>query len=298
MDGKQPIAGTLVRDHAETICPICRALVDEVRIRYRGIPIWRCALCDFCFALVDKVKTDDDLRGLYEELYSCSPEYIELLTQAEREGQHHRLAFAERVFFRLLPRPVGQGRLLDVGCGAGKFMKTAARHGWHVEGVEISPAAASIGQQAGLKIFCGDLASFARKCPEARFDVVTAFEVLEHLPDPLGFLHQVRQVLAPLGYLFLSVPNLRDPFIFFDPRPETWPPVHLNFFSRKALRKALMTAGWQPLAVKTNWLPRPTMRQVIRNRLVRAVLRPPLICLRAFGLFEGNQIAALATPAG
>ncbi|MDW8078663.1 MAG: class I SAM-dependent methyltransferase [Thermoguttaceae bacterium] len=296
MEGPQLVAQPLSKDASPVSCPICRAIVKTVRVCYRSIPIWNCQACDYCFATVDEIPGHGNLKDLYEKLYSSSQEYLELLEQASKDGRPDRLGFAEKVFFRLFPLPIGKGRLLEVGCGAGRFLRLAGRKSWHAEGVEISAVAAAVGQRSGVRIFCGDLAAYASHHPERRFDMVTAFEVLEHVPDPVQFLRVLRGVLEPSGYLFLSVPNLNDPFVFLDPRPETWPPVHLHFFSRKALRKVLTLAGFRPVVVKANWVPRATMRQVIRSRVSRALLRPPLICLRFLRLIDGNQIVALAAP--
>jgi hypothetical protein len=94
-----------------------------------------------------------------------------------------------------------------------------------------------------------------------------------------------------------SVPNARDPFIFLDPRPETRPPVHVNFFTRRACRRVLKEAGLEPIAIRSNFLPIGTLRQLIRSRFLRAVLRPVLAILALCRLIEGHQIVALAKRA-
>jgi SAM-dependent methyltransferase len=130
------------------------------------------------------------------------------------------------------------GRLLDVGCASGSFLEEAAAYGWEVTGVEPSREHFEIAREklAGKgTLICNTLqeAGLAR----SSFDVLTLWDVLEHVPDPGGFMARCASFLRPGGYLFLNVPDL-------DSLParllrERWPlflPEHLNYFNRSSLR--------------------------------------------------------------
>lgn len=97
------------------------------------------------------------------------------------------------------------GRLLDVGCATGKFMALALRAGWDAEGVDVAPFAAEVARKKGLKVHLGTIESLA--LPPESFDVVTAFDVLEHVPDIRSFLKAIHAVLKPGGKLILLSPN-------------------------------------------------------------------------------------------
>lgn len=275
-------------------CPICGHTSRYIWLTHGAYRIWHCRRCSFCFAPVGECAGSEAPQELYEKLYQNSEEYRAILSEARRTDRFHRLAFAERFFFRVFPKPIGRGQLVDVGCGAGRFLQIAGRYGWQVQGIEPAPTAAREGNALGLPIFEGEVKQFVHDFPQARFDVVTAFEVVEHTADPVDFLRQLRGLARPGGYVLVSAPNLRDPFLRFAPRPECWPPIHVNFFSRQALRHALVASGLEPMAVVTNLVPLPTLRQVVRSRLCRAVLKPGLFVLGLLGLIEGHQIAALA----
>lgn len=98
------------------------------------------------------------------------------------------------------------GRLLDVGCATGIFLDGMRRLGWQVEGVELMSAAANYAQQRfGLPVFCGQLeeAHFS----DQSFDVVTLWDVLEHVHEPRPLLAEIARLLRPRGLLVLSLPN-------------------------------------------------------------------------------------------
>jgi SAM-dependent methyltransferase len=95
------------------------------------------------------------------------------------------------------------GRLLEIGSGYGLFLAAARTAGWQVRGVELSRTGAEHAGTAGqLDVFCGQLA----QAPLDPADVVCFWDTLEHVPDPLVFLREVRLRMAPGGVFALSVP--------------------------------------------------------------------------------------------
>ncbi|MBA3531641.1 MAG: class I SAM-dependent methyltransferase [Ardenticatenales bacterium] len=138
------------------------------------------------------------------------------------------------------------GRLLDVGCATGIFLDGMRRLGWQVVGVEPSSSAARYARERfGLPIFKGRLeeTSFAT----GAFDVITLWDVLEHIHDPQQTLDEVARLLKPGGLLVFSVPN-----------PDSleaqglgcywagWDlPRHLNLFRLPHLRQHLALRGLQ-----------------------------------------------------
>lgn len=98
------------------------------------------------------------------------------------------------------------GRLLDVGCATGSFLVAMQQRGWQVQGVEpVAHAAAQARQVFSLEVFVGLLEEAAY--PDATFDVVTLWDVLEHVADVRATLSEVARILKPGGLLAFSVPN-------------------------------------------------------------------------------------------
>ena len=106
---------------------------------------------------------------------------------------------------RLLKKTADEIRLIDVGCSRGDFVAAAAQLGIHAEGVEPAPQIAAAARAAGLTVHQGLLEE--QRFPAASFDVVTLFEVIEHLPAPMALLHECHRILRPNGILIASTGN-------------------------------------------------------------------------------------------
>jgi len=141
------------------------------------------------------------------------------------------------------------GRLLDYGCGGGFFLSAAAQRGWEPYGLEpLAGHAIYARARSGAKVVADTLRKDT--FPSEFFDVVTAFQVFEHLPDPSGELAKLRRTLKQDGLLLIEVPNI-----------ETWTvrvmgshhrhfvPDHLYFFSPRTLRALVVQQGFEPLVL-------------------------------------------------
>jgi SAM-dependent methyltransferase len=106
---------------------------------------------------------------------------------------------------RLLGKPAGECRLVDVGCSRGDFVAFAQDAGFAAEGVEPAPHIAAAARAAGRNVRTGLLEDQAYRA--ATFDCVTLFEVIEHLPAPRALFAECRRILRPGGVLLLSTGN-------------------------------------------------------------------------------------------
>jgi 2-polyprenyl-3-methyl-5-hydroxy-6-metoxy-1,4-benzoquinol methylase len=153
----------------------------------------------------------------------------------------------------------GQARLLDVGCGGGKFLERMQLQGWRVTGLDLSAAMVErIRSQLRLPALVGQLPH--PELTSARFELVTMWQSLEHLPQPLDALTEAHRLLAPGGRLMVSIPNIESgPFRWFGP---AWYgvelPRHLIHFNPATLRRMLQAAGFTVERVrmipKSDWL--------------------------------------------
>lgn len=130
------------------------------------------------------------------------------------------------------------GKLLDAGCASGVLLSCAADAGWNVTGVEPSEVLAAKAKESlngRGEIICATLQDAG--LPESSFDVLTLWDVLEHVREPVPFLQTCVSLIKPGGYLIANVPDIQS-------RParllgERWPLLlaeHLNYFDRNTLK--------------------------------------------------------------
>jgi len=145
----------------------------------------------------------------------------------------------------------GQGRLLDFGCGGGKFLRRMHALGWDVMGIDFSETSVQAVRDAGLKAIQGTLPH--RELPPSSFDVITMRHALEHVPRPPVVLRAARDLLAPGGRLVIQVPNYDawDVEYFGDAAVGLDLPRHLIHFTPQTLSAMLQREGLKPIDVRT-----------------------------------------------
>ena len=162
-------------------------------------------------------------------------------------GERHWITTAYCSWRRLRVVRLTLGRdsrpsILDVGCGDGTFLRAARAKGWQVSGTELRGA---LPESPEIRVW-SSLSEI-----ETRFDCVTAWHVLEHLPDPLASAREMKRLLGPGGALLLAVPDsggwqarLSGRYWFHLDVPR-----HLYHFNLRAVRLLLETAGFQVVGV-------------------------------------------------
>ncbi len=153
-----------------------------------------------------------------------------------------------------LGRNVSGRRLLEVGCGGGLLLRVAQRLGWDVYGTEISPSCCELlGKWLSERLWQGELPS-APFAPDS-FDLIIFMEVLEHLQDPLGYLHAAYRLLRPGGMLYLTTPNYQG--LSRSLLGHRWHVIgdeHLNYFNPSSLKLMVQRAGFKVASVRTTGL--------------------------------------------
>lgn len=148
-----------------------------------------------------------------------------------RHGITDRWCTARRLRWLLGAMKDRRGRLLDVGCGEGRFLAAAQQEGFEVAGVEIG-GAAEISRRAGLRVF-DSLEAAAGE----RYDAITAWHSLEHLPDPRAAIRTARRVIEVGGKLLVAVPDAGgvQARLFGARWAHLDPPRHLWHFDARSL---------------------------------------------------------------
>lgn len=146
-----------------------------------------------------------------------------------------------------------RGKLLDLGCGDGRFLTLMRDAGWDVTGIEPDPTAAKVAQQelgTSVTVGCLEDAGF----PDESFDAVTLSHVIEHVHDPIALLSECRRVLKPGGNVVIATPNITS--LGHKEFGSSWrglePPRHLHIFSSGALRVCCDRAGLRVRTLRTS----------------------------------------------
>lgn len=281
-------------------CPLCghdRACkrfdsADVTGATSRTFAVVRCCCCTL-FSLRPRPQARE-LLSLYPQDYEplwmpLSEETNRLLRWMRRRHWAIRCRLVRRV------RP-GGGWILDLGCATGLFLHELCQGGqWQGIGLDINEGALAVARRQAVAVLCGEAGELG--LPSAFFDVVTMWDVIEHVPDPVGTLAEVRRILRAGGVLLLSTVN-----------GESWQarlwgrywggwdvPRHLQVFSSQTLRRLLENTGFE--VVKRFSFPMERFYAVESARRylqghaggsVRAILQRliPLVGMAAWPLFR------------
>mgnify|MGYP001109812524 CR=1 FL=1 len=143
--------------------------------------------------------------------------------------------------------------LLDTGCAEGFFLFNASKEGYTTKGIELSQGAAAYAREEfGLDVEAGYFEE--SQFPENCFDVVTLWQVLEHVPCPHTILKEVHRILKPGGLVTVSTPDIGGiPARIFGRRWWNIRRVHINQFTTETLRSILENAGFKNVASTSYW---------------------------------------------
>jgi len=232
-------------------CPICASKEAHWAADHRGLRIARCEDCGHGY--VWPLPSLEFLNSIYD-----NPTYYQ--GAAESIGFHDYQSLAparNRMFARHLTRiegVVGTGRILDVGCATGDFLKVARSRGWRVIGADPSAARAEV-EAAGIELVGTTVHDSVVE--EGSLDAVTFWDVLEHVTNPIADLTQARKLLKPGGVIALTVPDSAN--VLARASGRRWfgyktAGEHLQFFTRASLSTALLRAQVAPRSLgPTSW---------------------------------------------
>jgi 2-polyprenyl-3-methyl-5-hydroxy-6-metoxy-1,4-benzoquinol methylase len=266
-------------------CPTCASEdVDPAYYEKDSYTLARCRSCGLAY--VTNPPTPEELERFYS---FASGYHVGFRDDPEEIANRFALARSQyEVVSRHHPSP---GRCLDVGASAGFFVKTAVDHGWDAHGIELSSDTSQLARERYRVDVTSTRLEDAAFEPSS-FDLVTLWDVIEHLPQPQDTMRRVAALLKPGGFAALITPNLDGCFARASFKvakrlhywPAVEPPAHLSQFSTASLSALLERAGLQPVEVKQEPQPR---------RLAYALAFAPFM-LAGPPLGMGDQITVVA----
>ena len=218
------------------ICPLCNdvdsAIFDQRKFRGYQISNRLCLNCGLVYQ--SPRMSEDELNSFYQKEYRQVYQGSEKPIQKDLSVQEKRSGFLIEVLQE--NGIVNIDRHLDIGCSSGILLeRVGEKFQCQVVGIEPGDAYRSYAESRGLKVYA--TLEDARHGNEIPFDLITMIHVLEHLPDPVDFLNQLKtRWLTSTGVLLIEVPNLFA--------HDSFEVAHLTSFSQFTLVETLNKAGY------------------------------------------------------
>lgn len=234
--------------HPDTIatCPLCGENPLRWLFEKKGRQFWACQKCGLEKQV--PLPTLSELQTYYDAQFDSG------MYQTFTSAEQMKTMTARQRLKEITPWIKPQGRWLDVGCANGVFVREAAALGAQAEGVELSSVAVNQAVEAGLPVRCGALEDVGTG---ADFDCITAFDVLEHVLDPLTFLQDIASRLKPGGHAALTMPDKSS--IYAQLMGSRWwfyiPEEHLHYFDHEIIRALMIKVGLEPVNVSRTFKP-------------------------------------------
>ncbi len=232
------VHGLTESDLLDVPCSLCGSPVAAVEHRRGLFQYRRCARCRFVYL---------SPRPSQEKLIECYQRYLpDEEEDVDAWGRMMKVVFARAADDADRHSGGKPGDLLDVGTAHGFFLDVMRERGWRVKGLEIAKKAIAAARAKGHEVQEGTLEG--NPFAPASFDVVSAFYVVEHVFDPVGFLGRIHALLRPGGLAIIRWPHtapivrflmtLREDLGLYDP------PWHLSQFEPATIALAMRRAGF------------------------------------------------------
>lgn len=188
-------------------------------------------------------------KSKLDQIYD-TPDYY--FSWEKEQKENSRIRFRDdqkkaRVFLNKTKKEQLGGKILDIGCAMGHFLYWMAPYFSELHGVEYSDFIVKNKVSSNIQM----VTSLFNQFPDDYFDVITAWEVLEHATNPFDIMQEVYRILKPGGKILLTIPNGQSLTLAF--LKEKWyqavAPEHLTFFSKQAIKSRLNTIGFKNIHI-------------------------------------------------
>ena len=178
-------------------------LSENINIKYKknGYNIYSCNSCSLEFVFPQP--SESELEKIYTKSYFDRGDKYSKSNEVNIKNDNKKLSIIKKSRLK--------GKLLDIGCAKGDFLFLAKKNGFDVTGVEISKSACQSAKSKNLNVYNSDLLS--KKFDSNCFDVVTMWDVIEHLKNPLNLISESLRVCKPNGKIYIEAPSERSLFL-------------------------------------------------------------------------------------
>ena len=239
-------------------CPVCGSediqggfSAKDHTVSKEAFVIGKCNSCTFLFT--QDVPAQDHIGRYYisEDYISHSDTQKGLINKLYHAVRRRTLAGKKQLIQNRTG--IGQGRILDIGCGTGAFLHAMQEGGWAGIGLELDQSARSKAKE--LYNITALPSAEIYNLPDGQFDAITMWHVLEHVHELQQYIDRLKNMISPDGKLFIAVPNYRS----FDAAfyKSAWAaydvPRHLWHFSTESMRMLMQRHGLVIEEIKPMW---------------------------------------------
>ena len=208
-------------------CPLCRSTNVQLKFTKQQIRYYSCPDCGFVFS------QPDQNYNLSNTITDFEPAYLDYFSEKKHDEKNH----AALVQLLKKYKDLSNARIMDVGCGSGKFVRYLRRHGYTAFGLEPSSALFNTFLKNDQFFFQSSVHEFLKAHPADKFDVIIVADVLEHIEDPASFVFEISSMLLPDGILFISTPDTKSSFAKLAGKKwHYYNKYHLSLFSMSNLK--------------------------------------------------------------
>ena len=242
-----PLHKSRIRARNAYVCWLCKEKKGDLFLTWEaGYELLQCKKCE---AVSANISTDD---SHVDKVYNNEIYYDKFLREIDRNYEYRKEAHGRPrysyIFERLNLNPK-KTSLLDVGCGAGYFLDVLREKGIASKGLEVNPAQVRYNKEKGLNVESTRLEDE----PDNAYDVITMFDVLEHLPDPVYLISVVAKKLKKGGYFLAYTPHIHSVgFELMGAAQNTLLPFeHFCFYNQKSIDYLAKNSGLEVHSVET-----------------------------------------------
>jgi 2-polyprenyl-3-methyl-5-hydroxy-6-metoxy-1,4-benzoquinol methylase len=221
---------SIIEKHTQCLLCNSKDLIPLINY-YEKLGLIKCRNCSFIF--MEQIPTTNELNAYYETYAydgqeSLSPITIESYNKLLDEFESYRQT----------------NKLLDVGCGRGGFLMEAKKRGWDVYGTEYSSTAIKLCEEKGIIMKEGVLDG--KFFPFNDFDIITSFEVIEHINNPKEEVSTIHSLMRKGGLFYCTTPNFNSLMRYYlktNYNVITYP-EHLSYYTKRTLDKLMNEQGF------------------------------------------------------
>lgn len=227
------------------LCHICHGANHVPYCLKNNYQLYKCKTCNLVFVH----PTPTSLEDVYSESYFQNINSLHQFGYASYDKDKEPMSGIFISYIKRFEEIVKERKIFDIGAATGYFLDLAKKRGWNTNGIEISKFAANEARSRGHNVYTG-------KLPEVSIndtmEVVTMWDVLEHVDSPRRYLQSANNLLVPGGYLAINTVDISS--LWARLLGSKWhlivPPEHLYYYTPKNLTLLLNEVGFEVIQIQ------------------------------------------------